>query len=390
LHTSAIVAVNATTGALVWSFQVVHHDIWDYDLACQPTVTTIANGNGGKPVVAFGTKTSFIFVLDAATGTPLHEVDEVPVAASDVPGEWTSPTQPFPKNRNFTLSPLSINDSMLWGVDAVELEACQNLVNNFTGRQNSEVFTPVSMNGSIQFPGPNGGINYPSCAIDPQSGNFICPVTNQGNIGKMIPQEEPYPTWCTPYTYDPMSDTPYKYCMGDLKSGINNNYPCTPPPWKVLTAVNVITGELVWSVPLGWDNIPGYLKEWGTLYQGGGPIITASGLVFVTGTNDLMLHVFNTMNGALLYSANLPDAGTTPITYKIGNTQYVTVVTVSGNVTSFALGTGGVDNAWQTYALVGGLVAGGLIIVFVVGLLCVIQRKKRQEEEQPLNPVRRV
>jgi len=281
-----------------------------------------------------------------------------------------------------------LDESLLWGSNDAELLACKELYNNIKGKQGGLMFTPPSLNRSIMFPGPNGGINFYGCTINPEKGNFICPVSNWGNIVTLLPQNEEYPTWCENWTYNPMSDTPYKFCMTEFKSGVNNDLFCNQPPWKFLVSINIITGEVLWKVPLGWSLNNNYQKEWGDAYQDGGLIMTGSDLIFVSGTSDKMLHIFDATNGNLLSSKVLPDQGNTPITYKIGNTQYICVVSVPGiEITTFALpsnNNNNNNNDWHTIAIVGGIVAGLIIIVSFAFLIYLVRKRNRSREEEVL------
>jgi len=288
------------------------------------------------------------------------------VPPTEVPGEWVYPTQPVPSNRNFTFIPLQFDEqTMLWGSTDEEFQGCKNILANFTGRQQMQMFTPPSLRGNIMYPDSLGGIGFHGCAANPEQGTFLCAYLRRPYIVSLFPQAVPYPPWCMDH-YD-MVDTPYKLCMSEFRSLVNNSFFCSKPPWGLLTMVNISSGALLWTIPLGSQHGQYYKKEWGSTSLSGGPIQTASGLVFITGAGDSTLYVFDARSGTEIHAIPLPcNAMTTPITYKVAGTQFVAVACSTAEqsmVMTYVLQSPQADDT-KDRSLVIGLSLGG---VFVAG-----------------------
>ncbi|HUB09530.1 MAG TPA: pyrroloquinoline quinone-dependent dehydrogenase [Myxococcales bacterium] len=309
---NSIVALRAATGKLVWGFQLVHHDLWDYDSASPPLVTTL----GDRPVVAIGNKSGYLYVLDELTGAPIFPVREQPEAASDVPGESAWPTQPIPDTPP-PLAPQSLTRHDLWGATPQDRLACED---RFDQLRAGSFFVPPSLQGSLDYPGHIGGLNWSGTAYDPGRGMLFVPTVSVPFLVRLIPRAElaAFLKKKPPGDVTAQEGTPYAVYRAPLLAP--SGLPCNPPPWGQLAAVDLAAGTVRWQVPVG--SLAG---QAGSPILGG-PIATAGGLVFIAGTEDAKLHAFDSDSGQELWSGSLPASGhATPITYEAGGKQYVVV-----------------------------------------------------------------
>jgi quinoprotein glucose dehydrogenase len=326
-YANSVVALNGSTGKVVWSFQVVHHDLWDFDVPAQPVLLTLK----GRDVVAQATKMGHIFVLDRETGKPVFPVEERPVPQSDVPGERTSPTQPFPTLPP-PLSRYSLKPEEAWGLTFWDKRRCRELI---AGARNDGIFTPPSLRGSIMTPGNVGGTNWGSLAFDAERGIAVVGDTRMPFFVKLYKREErdlarkQYPD----AEFAPMNGTPYIMIRFPLLSPWG--LPCSPPPWGMLHGVELATGKVKWSVPLGTPRdltpLPLWF-HWGTPFVAGA-MTTAGGVTFIGAALDYYFRAFDTSTGAELWKARIPtSAQAVPMTYRVkpGGKQYV-VVAVGGH-----------------------------------------------------------
>jgi quinoprotein glucose dehydrogenase len=310
----SVVALSAKTGKVAWAFQLVHHDLWDYDTASPPLLTTLRHNGQDVPVVIQGNKSGYFYVFNRETGAPVFPIEERPVPQSDVPGEVTSPTQPISVGLP-SLSPQKISAEETWGVSPEDREACRHWI---AGLRNEGVFTPPSLKGTLAIPGNVGGMNWSGSAFDPQNNLLVVNTNNVAFEAKLIPRDqfEKPETRRESGEYSPQTGTPYGMFRRPLLSP-SAHLPCTPPPWGALTAVDMVDGKIRWQVPLGSfaPGKPGVPQ--GTLSLGG-PIVTAGGLVFIAGTLDPFLRAFDVETGKELWRAQLPASGhATPMTYQL-------------------------------------------------------------------------
>lgn len=317
-HADSVVALRLATGELVWSFQVVHHDLWDYDVAAQPSLLDYH----GRPAVAVTTKMGYVFVLDRETGKPLHEVVERPMPPSDVPGEKASPTQPVPSFQ--PLVPQKIGPADAWGLTEEERDKCRARIASLRAEG---IFTPPSLQGTLSTPGNVGGVNWGSAAIDAEHNLLIANTNRLPFVVRLIPREnlsgqiEDARKNRLEGEFGRQQKAPYAMYREPLL-GSPRRVPCTNPPWGALVALDLKTGKLRWETPLG-SLAPGLPS--GSLNLGG-PIATAGGLVFTAAARDNFLRAFDVETGREIWKSELPaSAQATPMTFATGGKQYVVI-----------------------------------------------------------------
>jgi len=378
---NSVVALDAATGKKVWAFQVVHHDVWDYDIASEPILFT---WRGSTPAIAVTTKMGMIFLLDRRDGRPLLPVEERPVPQSGAPGEQLSPTQPF---QNIpALAPLDIYDLSVstYHRSAADDAICRK---QFAGLRYDGLYTPPTLEGSIAYPGNLGGVNWGGAALDPGTGILYADTNRLASATRLVPRHSweifsgyleatlfsiylwlgliaaslvadslrrrrVRAGWATlaaalacagvyggsaihdvfspppkvlvldhfGYELSPQRKSPYYVERHPLVDGSGFN--CTPAPWGGITAVNLNTLTKVWEKPLG-TMVSGQTTG---VVNFGGPIVTASGLVFTGAAEDPWLRVFDAATGEELRKLALPLPGiATPMTYMLDGRQYVVI-----------------------------------------------------------------
>ena len=320
----SVVALRGKTGEFVWGFQLVHHDLWDYDSASPPLLATLQRAGKQVPVVIQGNKTGLLYVLNRETGVPVFPVVERPVPQSDVPGEVTSPTQPFPVSPP-PLVPHKLSADAIFGVNPVDLETCQHWIRSL---RNEGIFTPPSLQGTLVVPGNIGGMTWSGYAFDPVHSLLVVPTNNIAGLARLIPREklEQAAQSGEDGDYARQTGSPYGMYRRFLQAA--SDLPCTPPPWGMLSAVDMNQGTIKWQVPLGSMQYfgGGHAPVPPGSIGFGGPIITASGLVFIAGTFDPYIRAFDLLTGSELWRAQLPASGSaTPMTYSANGKQYLII-----------------------------------------------------------------
>lgn len=327
-YANSVIALRGSTGEVLWSFQGVHHDLWDYDMPAQPILTDIQHNQQTVPVVIQMTKQGFVFVLHRETGEPVWPVEERPVPQNGLPEENLSPTQPFALKPE-RLLPDRLLPEDAWGITPWDKGKCRKLLEN---THHEGLFTPLSEKWTLMLPGSLGGANWGGAAIDPVRQRLIVNysttpsrvrlIKRQGALEKGSVAMEGY-NWRMQ-----MQGTPYDMEVGMLMSpwGV----PCSPPPWGKLAALDLRTGKWQWQVPFGsiHDLAPVTLPfhvNWGTPNLGGG-VMLKSGVFFIGATTDKTFRAFDSATGKTLWKTALPtDAMATPMSYMHEGKQYVVI-----------------------------------------------------------------
>jgi quinoprotein glucose dehydrogenase len=315
LFSDSLVAVEAATGKYLWHFQAVHHDIWDYDLDTPPVLLEVNKDGKHIPAIAVMNKDALLYILNRVTGEPVFGVNEEPVPASPIATETASPTQPIPvKPPQLARASFSLDE--VANLTPEQHAACQAMIDkdHLTG---SKRFEPIPAGHAIiRFPGGEGGPEWAGGAFDPKLGLFIVNTNNFGYIEKLV--QQPNGEW---------NMTSGRFV--DRKTGLY----CQNPPWGMLTAVNVNSGDIAWQVNLGIsDSLPEGNKNTGRP-SNGGPIVTAGGVTFIGGTDDQRFRAFDSKTGKELWTYRLDySAHATPVTYQgEDGRQYVAVVATGGS-----------------------------------------------------------
>ena len=342
--TDSVVALRGETGEIVWSFQTVHHDVWDYDLPAQPSLLTVRRDGAAHDVVAQVTKTGLVFVLDRDSGEPFLPVEERPVPQGGVSGETLSPTQPFPvKTPPIVPNRLSPKDA--FGLTLIDRKICERDI----GKLRAEgLFTPPSLEGTLIYPFNGGGANWGGVAYDETRNLLVVNMSNAGHRVTLIPAEKVKAAKEQNHDAEigPQAGAPYGVRRDLLLSPLS--LPCTPPPWGVIAAVDLASGEIVWRRRIGTtkDIAGGLALDFGTPNLGG-PIATGGGLVFIGAAMDDYLRAFDIETGAEIWKGRLPGGGqATPMTYEWEGRQYVVIyagghgrmtTTLGDQIVAFAL-----------------------------------------------------
>ncbi len=328
-YSSSTVALDADSGEVVWRFQTVHHDVWDYDVPAQPTLYDFPGPEGPIPAVVQATKMGHIFLLDRATGAPLFPVEERPVPQGGVPEETLSPTQPFPTHPP-PLHPATLTPDDAWGFTPWDRSQCAEII---AAHRSDGIFTPPSTEPSIQYPGTAGGPNWGGVSIDPVNHRLFVNQMRVPATVELLTQAEYEELAASgevvyPEELYPMDGTPYAVRRGPLLGPLGA--PCNPPPWGTLTAVDLVSGEVLWESTLGTTRDQAPFPLWFALGAPnlGGSIVTAGGLVFIGATTDKFLRAFDAQSGEEIWSARLPyTANATPLSYRLrpDGKQYVVI-----------------------------------------------------------------
>ncbi|MEO6388382.1 MAG: PQQ-binding-like beta-propeller repeat protein, partial [Croceibacterium sp.] len=351
LFGNSIVAVDAQTGAYKWHFQAIHHDLWDWDLPAPPVLLDVHKDGKTIPALAETGKTGLMYILNRETGEPVFGIEERPVASADVPGEWYSPTQPFPVKPEQLNRGLWTTDDIVTADDTTpeHVAACHALLDSYGGTFfNQGSFTPFFLHregdaphGSINMP-HNGGSVWGGSAADPTKGIVFVNTSEGGSIGWIEPRksggdygrganesDQPYDrgSLIGPGAYSAFQAS-FKNAAGQTL-----NLPCFRPPWGRLLAVDGNSGEILWASRLGiTEGLPEGKQETGANNSSGGPIATAGGLVFIGATGDRYFRAFDARNGNILWEKQLDYAPLTiPITYRGKDGRQYVAVLASGS-----------------------------------------------------------
>lgn len=326
LFGDCLVAVDGATGKVVWYYQIVHHDLWDTDMASQPTLVTVHRGGREIPAVVVIGKEGFVFVFNRLTGKPLFPIEERPVPQSHLPGEATWPTQPFP------LEPPPLATILVTRNDitTVTPESRTYCLETFGAGLPGHIFNPWDTHLEVEIPGTMGGADWGGASFDPSSGYLFVNITNLGSVGEMKKQPPG-----SPEAYVRRSQWGSYARFED-----DHFYPCQKPPWGTLNAVNLDTGKIVWRVPFGEvDALAAKGVPQTGIYNLGGSVVTAGGLLFIAATADRRFRAYDAETGKLLWVSKLEANGyATPLTYMGERTKKQFVVVAVGPSNRFSTG----------------------------------------------------
>jgi quinoprotein glucose dehydrogenase len=327
-YANSLVALDADTGEVRWWQQLVHHDVWDYDIPSQPTLTDIQYNGRQHQAVGVVTKTGMLYAFDRLSGEPVYAVEEKPVPASAVPGEQLSPTQPFSSFPALAdQSPVSRDD--LFGLTFLDKRSCVRIQRS---ARNEGIFTPPDFQGSIMNPSYAGGSNWGGMAVDSEQQIAVANINQIPALVHLIPrdglqafyEEHGEDGW----EVAEQRGTPYYMARKIFLSSLG--LPCTRPPWNKLVAVDLASASILWEVPLGTvrDLAPGLVPNfnWGAPGMGG-PLITASGLIVIGAVTEHVLRIFDLGSGEELWTYDLPTAAMAlPMSYEHEGEQYIAIV----------------------------------------------------------------
>jgi quinoprotein glucose dehydrogenase len=319
---NSVVALDGDTGQLRWGQQLVHHDLWDYDLSSQPTLVDLVHDGKRVAAVIQATKTGFLYTFHRNSGAPVFAVEERPVPQDAVAGEHPSPTQPYPVAPPALVPQAPLTPDDAWGIAWLDTRACRKRIETY---RSEGMFQPPGLRDSLMRPGNAGGVNWGGIAFDPDRQLAVVNTINLPFVVALIPRadfhEQAKSDEYSEFEFAPQKGTPYGMRRAAFKSSLG--IPCVKPPWGTLAAVDMVRGTIKWQVPLGVTpfihmnlGMPGL----------GGPIVTAGGLVFIAASFDDRLRAFKTDSGELVWEVELPAGGqATPMTYAIAGRQYLVI-----------------------------------------------------------------
>jgi quinoprotein glucose dehydrogenase len=351
LYGNSLVALDARTGKRLWHFQTVHHDLWDYDLPTAPKLLTVKHDGKDVDIVAQPTKQGFLFVFNRVTGEPLWPIEERKVPQSDVPGEESWPTQPFPtKPPPFARQSFTEKDINPYLTDDEKAQV-KTMLQTW---RNEGLFTPPSLKGTVQIPGNNGGANWGSSAVDPTNGTMYI-VSKELPMGLTLsvpaaggrgggrgrggapggaaaPGAAPEAAAGPPAAPAPAAPTLGEGGFIHYNSNYNfmlqrtNGLSAIGPPWGQITAYDLNTGTIKWQIPDGGVTAlaaQGH-SDTGSQFPRGGPVVTAGGLVFIASDSDRKIRAYDEDNGKVLWEADLPSAADgVPAVYEVNGREYL-------------------------------------------------------------------
>ncbi|HTM47225.1 MAG TPA: pyrroloquinoline quinone-dependent dehydrogenase [Bryobacteraceae bacterium] len=307
LFGNSILALNAETGKRVWHFQTVHHDLWDYDIPCQPTLVSITHNGRRTDAVAQVSKTGWVYLFDRASGRPLYPIEERPVPQSDLPGEKTYATQPFPTNPPpFSRQGISRDD-----LTDISPEARAYVLEQLKDFRFGPMFTPPGGRETIVLPGYHGGALWGGASFDPDT-EWLYVNHNE------IP-------WSTSM-YEARKGAGYRYDFSGYKRNVDQNgYPVIRPPWGRISAIDLKNCRIAWQAAHGEFKAltKRGVPRTGT-YIRGGNIATKGGVVFGAGTLDSVFRAYDSKTGKVLWETYLGGGVfATPSTYMVNGKQFV-------------------------------------------------------------------
>jgi glucose dehydrogenase len=322
LFGNSLVVLNADTGKLAWYFQTVHHDLWDYDMESAPVLIDVVKQGKKIPAVAVVGKAGLMFILDRLTGEPIFGVEERPVPASDVPGEQSAATQPFPL-KPLPLGRHSFSPDEIATVTSEQKQFCTDLLATEGGMKSGGPYTHYGSKLTVVFPGTLGTTNWPGLSYNPDLGYLFVNIVNIADVGKVTKAAD---------GADPAYERNSPWGLYVRFWNNDKFWPCQQPPWGQLLAINVNTGDVAWTVPFGVDEELDAKGVHGTgTLNFGGSIATAGGLLFIAATKDQHFRAFEAATGKLLWDTKLETGSyTVPMTYEGKNGKQYVVLTDAG------------------------------------------------------------
>jgi quinoprotein glucose dehydrogenase len=334
-YTTSIVALKGATGEVAWHFQVVHHNVFDYDVPSEPLLIDYPKDGQMVPALVQNTKMGIVFIFNRATGEPLVPIEERPVPqAGKVDGEVLSPTQPFPVGMpNVVKHGFSPDDA--WGFTPIDRWLCKREIEKLNY---GPIYTPVSLQGTIFSPSVGGGPNWGGGAYDPESHIMIVPSNRVPTVLQLIPRAEAEKQGPIggggveglSMTFD-VKGSPYIPKVRPLLSPLGS--PCAAPPWAGLTAIDIVNKKIVWDSPLGdisgmmpFKPPAGMMDTNLGMPGAGGALVTAGGLAFIGYAIDDKFRAYDMKTGKEIWTTSLPAAGVgVPVTYEANGEQYIVI-----------------------------------------------------------------
>ncbi|MBM40808.1 MAG: quinoprotein glucose dehydrogenase [Acidobacteria bacterium] len=334
LFANSIVAVDAMTGERLWHFQAVHHDLWDLDMPVPPILFDVERDGEAIPAVGVMTKFPVLFIFNRVTGEPIYEIEERPVPAGNMQGEYYSPTQPFPvKPPVFGRIDFTMDD--IATVTPEHTAACRERLMAYDGGRNRGAYTPPSLEGALVFPSTGGGTEFTGGTFDPELGYYIINYADTGHISTLEPVGVNSDR--RGYVGPPESRRRYWHIVDRLSV---DGWPCWQPPWSQLVAVDVNSGEIAWKIPFGTvEGAPPGLLTGAPNSQKGGPTSTAAGIFFIGGASDRMFRAYETKTGRELWSVETEQmiSGSNPIVYMGEDGKQYVAVAAGTTLLAYAL-----------------------------------------------------
>ena len=331
-YSAGLVALNLNDGQVAWVYQFVHHDLWDMDTPAQPVLIDLATANGTQPAVIQPTKQGSLYVLNRETGAPIVPIEEVPAPQGAIEGDWTAETQP---RSALNLLPPPLTERDMWGASPFDQMMCRI---QFRSLRYEGQYTPPSLEGSIVYPGNVGVMNWGGVAVDPERQALFTGAKYLAFVSTLVPRDQVQEGQgsASEQGLQPNEGAPYAVELGPLLSVLG--LPCQAPSWGDVAGIDLQDAEVVWKHRNGTtrDSMPFGLPI--GLNVGvpalGGPLTTAGGVSFLSGTLDQYLRGYDITTGEELYKARLPAGGqATPMTYTGADGRQYVVVTAGGHGT---------------------------------------------------------
>ena len=333
-YSSSVVALDLATGHVRWVFQTVHHDLWDYDVPSQPSLVDLSVDGTTVPALVQPTKQGELFVLDRRTGKPVLPVTEVPAPQGAAAGDHAAPTQP---KSALSYEPAKLSGKDMWGGTILDQMACRIEFHHlrYEGR-----FTPPSTQGSLIYPGNFGTFNWGGVAVDPQRQAAFTTPTYLAFVSTLVPrpnatvdlvQGHHPPQGMLPALNENFG-APFAIKLGPFTSPLG--IPCQAPPWGYVAGADLRTGKIAWKHPNGTvrDLSPIPLPFRMGVPNLGGPVMTAGGVAFLSGTMDDYVRGYDVASGRQLWQSRLPAGGqATPMTYVGADGRQFLLVVAGGH-----------------------------------------------------------